>query len=199
VRLGCFSLPAAGPLPVSLINFTADYNGGKAAISWTSLQEHNLDSYEIQRSIDGVNFEVAGNVKASNLTSTQQYNFTDNIAAVNSKYVYYRIRISDLDHSMKLTNTVIIKILGPKGNEMIISPNPSSTNVQIKLVATKAGAGDIAVYDASGKIVLRQQAALLIGTNCIALNNITTLSEGYYTIRLTSNNEIFSSKLLIWK
>jgi len=199
VRLGCFDLPTAGPLPVSLINFAANYNGGKAAISWTSLQEHNLDSYEIQRSVDGVTFEVAGNVKANNLTSMQQYSFTDDITAINSKYVYYRIRISDLDHSMKLTNTVIIKILGPKGNEMTVSPNPSSTNAQIKVVATKAGAGEIAVYDASGKIVLRQQATLLIGTNSIALNNITSLSEGYYTIRLTSNNESFSSKLLIWK
>jgi hypothetical protein len=199
VRLGCFGLPAAGPLPVSLVNFAANYNAGKAAISWTSLQEHNLDSYEIQRSVDGVTFEVAGNVKANNLTSTQQYSFTDNIASINSKYIYYRIRISDLDHSMKLTNTVIIKILGPKGNEMTISPNPSSTNAQIKLVATKAGAGEIAVYDASGKIVLRQQVTLLIGSNSMQLNNITSLSEGYYTIRLTSNNEIFSSKLLIWK
>jgi hypothetical protein len=100
---------------------------------------------------------------------------------------------------MKLTNTVIIKISGPKGNEMTVSPNPSNSNAQIKLVATRSGAGDITVYDASGKIVLRQQAALLIGTNSIALNNITSLSEGYYTIRLTSNNETFSSKLLIWK
>jgi hypothetical protein len=199
VRLGCFDLPAAGPLPVSLVNFAAAYNAGKAIVTWTSLQEHNLDSYEIQRSVDGVNFEVAGNVKANNLTSTQLYSFTDNIAAINSKYVYYRIRISDLDHSMKLTNTVIIKVAGPKGNEMIISPNPSGTNAQIKIVATNAGAADIVVFDGLGKIVLRQQAILLVGANSIAVHNITSLSKGYYTVRLISNNETLSSKLLISK
>lgn len=199
IRIGCFDLPAAGPSPVSLINFAANYNGGKASITWTCLQEHNLDSYEIQRSFDGVNFEVAGNVKANNLTSTQEYSITDNVAAFNSKYIYYRIRISDLDHSMKLTNTVMIKIATPKGDEMTVSPNPSSSNAQIKVTAIKAGPGDITVFDASGKIVLKQQASLLAGTNSIALNNITSLSEGYYTIHLISNNETFNSKLLIWK
>jgi hypothetical protein len=131
IRLGCFDLPAAGPLPVSLIDLAANYNGDKITVSWTTLQEHNLDSYEIQRSTDGVNFEVAGNVKPNNLTSPQHYAFTDNIAAINAKYLYYRIRISDLEHSMKLTNTVIVKIAAPRGNEMIVSPNPSSTNALI--------------------------------------------------------------------
>ena len=199
VRFGCFNLPAAGPLPVSLVNFGANYTSEKVDITWTSLQEHNLDSYEIQRSFDGINFEVAGNVKANNLTSLQQYKLTDNIAAFNAKYIYYRIRIADLDHSMKLTNTVLIKITDLQNNEMSISPNPSSTNAQIKVKVTSAGLGDITVFDASGKLILKQQAALVTGNNAIVINNITSLSEGYYTIRLVTKGETFSSKLLIWK
>ncbi|MGG9960166.1 T9SS type A sorting domain-containing protein [Ferruginibacter sp. SUN106] len=199
VRFGCFNLPAAGPLPVSLVDFAASYAAGKTIVTWTSLQEHNLDSYEIQRSFDGINFEVAGNVKANNLTSTQEYSFTDDVTAFNSKYIYYRIRIADLEYSMKLTNTVIIKIASPKGNEMLVSPNPSSSHAQIKVITKKAGKGDITVFDATGKLVLKQQASLLEGNNTIIINNITSLSEGYYTIRLTTNNESFSSKLLIWK
>ncbi|GAB2828793.1 T9SS type A sorting domain-containing protein [Ferruginibacter profundus] len=199
VRFGCFNLPVAGPLPVSLVDFAASYAAGKTTVTWTSLQEHNLDSYEIQRSFDGVNFEVAGNVKANNLTSTQEYSFTDDVATFNSRYIYYRIRIADLEYSMKLTNTVIVKIAGPKGNEMLISPNPSNSHAQIKVITKKAGSGDITVFDAAGKLVLKQQASLLEGNNTIIVNNITSLSEGYYTIRLTTNNESFSSKLLIWK
>ena len=199
VRLGCFNLPAAGPLPVSLVNFNATDASGKVIVNWTSLQEHDLDSYEIQRSFDGKNFEVAGDVKANNLTSVQNYRFTDNIEAYNAKYIYYRIRISDLDHSMKLTNTVIVKIAAPKANEMIVSPNPSSSNAQIKVITKAAGSGMITVFDASGKVVLKQQVSLLTGCNTIVLNNVTLLSEGYYTIYLLANNETFSSKLLIWK
>jgi hypothetical protein len=198
-RFGCFNLPAGGPLPVSLINLAANYNAGKSNITWTSLQEHNLDSYEIQRSYDGINFEVAGNVKANNLTSLQQYKFTDNLPAFTSKYIYYRVRVVDIDHSMKLTNTVSIKIADWKTNEMVISPNPSSSGAQIKIKTIKTATGDISVFDATGKLVLKQQATLLAGSNTVVLNNITLLPEGYYTVRLIAGNETFSSKLLIWK
>ena len=198
-RFGCFNLPSGGPLPVSLVNLAVNYNAGKSNITWTSLQEHNLDSYEIQRSYDGINFEVAGNVKANNLTSLQEYKFTDNLPAFNSKYVYYRVRVVDLDYSMKLTNTVSIKVADWKTNEMIIAPNPSSSGAQIKIKTAKAATGDISVFDATGKLVLKQQATLLAGSNTVSLNNITQLPEGYYTVRLIANNETFSSKLLIWK
>jgi len=199
VRLGCFNLPAAGPLPVSLVNLGAAYQSEKANITWKCLQENNLDSYEIQRSFDGVNFEVAGNVKANNLMTVQLYKFTDDIAAYNCKYIYYRIRIADLDHSMKLTNTVILKVDEPKANEMIVLPNPSSSHAQLKVKVIKACTGNVAIYDAAGKVVLTQQASLLMGNNSIIINNITSLSDGCYTIRLIANNEIFSSKLLVWK
>ena len=198
-KFSCFHLDAGGPLPVSLVDVAANYNAGKATITWTSLQEHNLESYEIQRSFDDIRFEVAGNLKANNLTSVQQYHLIDDVAAFNAKYIYYRIRIVDLDYSMKLTNTVLIKIAEPKENEMMVFPNPTSSNAQIKVKATKTCSGDITVFDASGKVVLKQQASLLEGNNTIVINNIVTLSEGYYTIRLIANNETFSSKLLIWR
>ena len=199
-RFGCFNLPSGGPLPVSLINLAANYNSGNAIISWTSLQEHDLDSYEIQRSFDGTNFEIAGSVKANNLTSVQLYKFSDNIATFNSKYIYYRIRIVDLDHSMKLTNIVSVKTADWKSNEMTISPNPaSSSNIQVRIKILKTTTGDITVFDATGKTVLKQQAALPAGNNTIVINNITALSEGYYTVRLIANDEVFSSKLLIWR
>lgn len=198
-KFGCFILPGTGPLPVSITDLAVNYNNGKTNIVWTSLQEHNLEGYEIQRSADGINFEVAGFVKANNLTSVQQYKFTDNVAALTSKYIFYRVRVVDSEHSMKLTNTVAVKISDWVSGEMIISPNPSSTNAQVKIKMNKAAMGDITVFDATGKIVLKQQATLLAGNNTIVINNITKLNDGYYTVRLIANDEIFTTKLLVWK
>jgi hypothetical protein len=104
-----------------------------------------------------------------------------------------------MEHSMKLTNTVSVKISDWVNSEMVISPNPSSTNAQIKIKMNKAAMADIAVYDATGKVVLKQQASLFAGNNTVVINNITKLNDGYYTVRLNANNEIFSTKLLVWK
>lgn len=198
-KFGCFSLPAGAPLPVSLVNLAANYDAGITSISWTSLQEIDIDSYEIQRSLDGITFEVAGNVKATNATNVQQYKFKDNVVALNSKYIYYRIRIIDRNQSMKLTNSVSVRTTDFKSNEMSVMPNPASGNAQIRIKAAKASAGEITVFDASGKAVQKQQANLSAGNNTLVINNVTALSEGYYTIRLVTNDETFTTKLLIWK
>jgi hypothetical protein len=198
-KFGCYSLPSGGVLPVTVTNLAANYNDGKTTVSWASQQEFNINRYEIQRSFDGVNFEYAGTVQANNVSSLQQYKFTDNVSSFSAKYVFYRVKVIEQGNSIKITNTVSVKLANWKANEMTIAPNPSSTNAQIKINTAKATKGDISVFDATGKIVLRQQASLLAGNNSIILNNITTLSGGYYTVRLVANEETFTSKLLIWK
>jgi hypothetical protein len=196
---GCLNLPSGGPLPVSLVNVDAVQHNGKAVVSWTSLQEHELDSYEIQRSTDGLNFEVAGYTKANNLTTVQQYEFTDDISALNVKTVYYRIRIIDREHSMKLTGTVWVKISDWENKKLIITPNPATGNAKAKINCSKAGKGTISIYNASGLLLSTQNITVQEGNNTIILNNITLLNQGYYTVTLRINNETSSSKLLIWK
>jgi len=198
-KFSCYTLPAAAPLQVSLIDLAGYNNNNKITITWTCLQEQNLNSYEIQRSYDGTVFEVAGNIKANNLTAVQQYKFIDNALTFTVKNIYYRVRIIDNGHSQKLTNAIVVKMESPKSNEMSISPNPSSSAANIKVIVTKATKGDITVFDASGKVILKQQASLVSGNNTITLKDVTALSEGYYTVRLVANDEIFTSKLLVWK
>ncbi len=196
---GCLQLPSGGPLPVSLTNVDAVYNNGKTVISWMSLQEHELDSYEIQRSADGINFEVAGYVKANNLTTIQQYNFAEDITNLSVTNLYYRIRIIDRDRSMKLTGTVWVKITGTENRQLIITPNPASGSAQAKINCSKAGKGTINIYNAAGLLVSQQNISLQKGSNTVLLNNITSLTQGYYTVTLRINDETRSSKLLIWK
>lgn len=196
---GCLQLPSGGPLPVSLTNVDAVYNNGKTVISWTSLQEHELDSYEIQRSTDGINFEVAGYIKANNLTTVQQYDFADDITNLSVTNLYYRIRIIDREHSMKLTGTVWVKITGTENRQLTITPNPTSGSAQVKINCIKAGKGTIQIYNAAGLLVSQQNINLQKGSNTVLLNNITSLTQGYYTVTLRINDETRSSKLLIWK
>ncbi len=198
-KFGCFNLPNTTILPVSIINFEANYNSGIANISWTSLQELNVAGYELQKSTDGTNFEVAGYIKATGITTVQQYKFSDNIGSTNANYVYYRLRVIDNNKTMKLSNIISVKITGVKSNKMIISPNPATTSTQIRITTINAAVGNIIIFDASGRAIMQQQASLQAGYNAIVLNNITQLVGGYYTVRLVVGNQSYTSKLLIMK
>jgi len=199
-KFGCFSLPSAAPLPVSLLSFGLAYNNGVSTLTWTTSQEINLDKYQVLRSVDGVNFQPIGSVIAKGSLSLEKYSYADNNIPSGTTVVYYKLIMLDKDHKQQISNVVTAKITAVSNSkEMTIFPNPSSTNAQIRFKADKAALATIMVYDASGKVVLQQQSNVLSGNNSVAINNIVKLSDGMYTVKMISNDVTYSSKLIIWK
>jgi hypothetical protein len=90
-KFGCFTLPGGGgPLAAKMKELTVSYNTGNAKLSWISLEETNVLTYEILRSFDGVDFRPIGQVKATGATQTKQYKYVDNVASFTSKFEYWR-------------------------------------------------------------------------------------------------------------
>ncbi|MEO7045885.1 MAG: T9SS type A sorting domain-containing protein [Ferruginibacter sp.] len=198
-KFGCFSLPSAAPLPVTLTAFSVNYNNSVANVNWSTEQEVNLAKYEVLRSVNGTDFQTISTVTSRNSLSKQNYTYQDNNIPSGATVLYYKLRIVDKDASFKYSNVVTVKVSAARAKDFLITPNPASTNAQIRFNADKAGQAQIIVFDAAGKAVMQQQANVLTGNNSIAINNIVKLSEGMYTVRMIVNNESFSSKLIVWK
>ncbi|MEO5941972.1 MAG: T9SS type A sorting domain-containing protein [Ferruginibacter sp.] len=198
-KFGCFSLPSAAPLPVTLTAFSVNYNNSVANVNWSTEQEINLAKYEVLRSVNGTDFQTISTMTSRNNLSKQNYTFQDNNIPSGATVLYYKLRIVDKDASFKYSNVVTVKVSVARANDFLITPNPASTNAQIRFNADKAGQAQIIVFDAAGKAVMQQQANVLTGNNSIAINNIVKLSEGMYTVKMIVNNESFSSKLIVWK
>jgi Secretion system C-terminal sorting domain len=199
-KFGCFTLPGGGgPLATKMKDLTVTYNAGNATLSWTSLQETNVFTYEILRSFDGVDFKPIGQVKATAASQTKEYKYVDNVTSFTSKFIFYKIKMIDIDYSAKLSNVVSIKTTDWNIGEMIIAPNPSSNDAQLKFKVNAASKADIVVYDALGKVILKQQANIQVGNNSVIVNDITKLSNGYYTVCLTTATQTFKSRLLVLK
>jgi hypothetical protein len=198
-KFGCVSFPTGGPLPVSLINLSASYNSGICTISWATAQETDLVKYEIQRSTDGIHFEKTGTVAASNQQSVQNYRYEDNVSGINAKYIYYRLGIYDNRLGYKISNIVSVKTADWNKNEMTLSPNPAFGNAQAHINASRQAIADIYISNAEGKLMQSQKAAIQKGNNSIMLNNIALLPNGLYIVKLVAGENIFSSKLIVWK
>ncbi len=79
-------------LPVSILSFDAQKANGKNELVWKVAQETDFNYYEVERSIDGINFSDAALVFAyGNTTAKSDYAFADNISKLLSGAVYYRI------------------------------------------------------------------------------------------------------------
>src|SRR5690606_27027987 len=76
--LECAPFPTCGILPVKLLSFNWVSNGQANKLTWKTIEEVNLNHFELQRSADGQNFTTISSIPAKGVGSNgQTYAATD--------------------------------------------------------------------------------------------------------------------------
>jgi len=93
------------PLPIKLGQFYLNQSDQNITIYWTTLSETNCDYFEVQKSMDGINFTTIGKVIGSgNTTHEIRYRFTD--YELTDGTVYYRLKQFDFDGKYDFSFTI---------------------------------------------------------------------------------------------
>ncbi|GLR15983.1 choice-of-anchor V domain-containing protein [Portibacter lacus] len=131
-------------VPVELIDFRASRNENEILVSWETALEESFDNFEIERSVDGINF-----TKISEISSTgnhSKYNYTDPVRSSNK--IYYRLRSNDLNGAFQYSE--IIHVKGDRSaEEIVVFPNPTRGNTWIELPSSH-DRYDIKWFDITG-------------------------------------------------
>ena len=138
--------PSGGPVPLSLVKFTAGLQDQSISLYWQTENEQNVSGYQVQRSSDGIHFENTGGFfAAANISSDQFYQFKDDAPLLGNTENYYRLKMIDNDGSFKFSevrvihfkNTFIITSLvkNPVQNEIQLTIN-STTNTNLQYIIT---------------------------------------------------------------
>lgn len=180
--------PAAGSLPVTLVNFDASRNGSTVTLSWTTNIESDNTGFNIQRSNGNGAFETVGFVatKAPGGTSGMPINYQYKETNTATGNTYYRL--SQVDKDGKSTVSPVKGVRGMQDNaRMTVYPNPTQSGNMNVLFGSPA-VRNIVITDLSGKIV--KQWNDYHDDNMV----ITGLRTGVYI--LTATNKGTSEKLL---
>jgi Secretion system C-terminal sorting domain len=165
-------------LPVELTDFVAFVMGDDVELNWNTTSEMNSDHFGIERSRDGLEFELIGTVPAAgNSSLATNYVFTDR--SPYTGYNYYRLRQVDnggaFEHSP--VRAAWIRSNGPV---VMVHPNPGSDLVEV--VVPAGGSGSILeMLDATGRAVLRQT----LDSERTSIDT-STLPTGFYAVRVHS-------------
>ncbi len=138
------------PLPVELLSFKGQNIGTANILSWVTSNEQNSLYFEIQHSVNGVDFETIGKISAAGESNTnKKYDFTHrNPAAITH---YYRLKMVDKDGGYKYSLVISINNVGNNAAEPVsLYPNPTTNNVTI---AAPDYSNAMRLYNASGKLV----------------------------------------------
>ncbi|MCC6817580.1 MAG: T9SS type A sorting domain-containing protein, partial [Bacteroidia bacterium] len=186
---GTFSPFAIGsgltPLPVKLVSFDAIKQAASKTVlvSWETSEEIDNSSFEVQRSLDGINWVTIGVVEsAGNSHSINAYSFVDkNPSDVN----YYRLKQVDMSGESNYSNIRKVDFAQADGDVVRIYPNPSKGSVNIAV----AEDATYSVMDINGQVISEGEV-----NGEVKLNDLPT---GLYMVKVQVGDAVHAFKLLI--
>jgi hypothetical protein len=184
-----------GVLPVELISFTAKWNSKHVLLSWSTASEKNNAYFEVERSLDGITFEVlhkqAGAGTTANLTN---YQFSDvNATQLAASLLYYRLRQVDVTGEATYSSVQAVQVASA-GNvfKAGVFPNPYAQALTLHFTTQQTGAVTITVRNMLGQVVLAKALVAGAGTQEVSLTQAASLPSGVYylTIRQGSQQQV---------
>jgi hypothetical protein len=165
-------------VPVEWLSFDAVYESGTTvALHWSTASELNNESFTLQRSKDGINYEdIHMEDGAGTTTGISSYSFTDYNAYVGVNY--YRIMQTDYDGEYDYSEIEVISISGEE--RLSVYPNPARGLATV--VLPKGSVSEqIIVSDISGNTIYTQEVS---AKDVSKVNlDITELRSGIYFVK----------------
>jgi hypothetical protein len=178
-------------LPVNFVSFTASKSDESIGLTWTTTDEINNSHFEIQRSVDGINFKtIAIMMPAEDLDNMHQYNYTDNYS--DNGTVYYRIRQLDNDGKEKFSSVKVLGGANKTGNAATIYA--TSNKLVVVDLQNVQGFVMVRLVSLSGTIV--KQLSAQAANQKITINAYNAAS-GAYVVQVSDSKGMFNTKKVL--
>ncbi|MFY0593161.1 T9SS type A sorting domain-containing protein [Roseivirga sp.] len=185
-------------LPIQLIEFKAEAKSSNVALSWSTASEENNAFYSIERSADGIEYEVIARLDGAGTSDgLNEYSFTDQSPLKGLSY--YRLKQTDVGGASSYSPVESVFISAEESLKVVVMPNPVSVSQEVKLkIDLPEGTKEVNLYvfNSQGSRVLN--ASLSIENN---LHSFSTdhLKSGIYFIKIQVDKRKALTKRLIIK
>lgn len=176
-------------LPVKFTAFTLTRSNHDVLVQWSTSEELNAESFQLERSTDGTNYAAITTISASGNSNTQKnYSYTDrnNTARIS----YYRIKETDKDGSIVYTVIKTIK------NENIAQAevNIYASGNKLVLEFNQQAKGNVVVRFITMGGQVADQQTLNQPSGQVILNNKL---KGHYVIMVSNNQDLQTARQII--
>jgi hypothetical protein len=177
------------PVPITLLSFTAKVEGGHVQLDWVTTAEINNDYFDVEHSVDGINFTSISRIKGAG-NSTQTLNYTTIHHTLSKGVSYYRLKQTDYDGKTSYSSKETVEF---KTNEVIfdIYPNPFSGETTFHTNENLKDASLI-VYNSHGAV--KEIENVSGQTFTFQREN---LRSGLYWIKVVQGDKVIAIKKLV--
>jgi hypothetical protein len=186
-------------VPVTLSDFAGTIHDNAAILEWTTTSELNSSRFEVERSIDGKQFETISNIPAAGNSGTiKLYKYVDNQVPLTTQTVYYRLNMIDLDGRSAYSKVIALKPgLGIYISKLYPGVLKAGEQLNLELVSNTVQKASIGIYTSNGQLVKQQVEVLNKGTNHIIVSQFTKNAGGLYLLRVTAGGFTESRSFMV--
>jgi len=180
-------------LPINLLEFTAVVTDKKqVSLNWITVYEHNNQSFEVERSQNGIDFEkVVSFASKGNSSSAQDYSALD--ATPFTGISYYRLKQTDIDGKVTYSKGVSVDITAT-GSQLKAYPNPTTSILNLQINGATSKQLTYSIYSVDGKLVNKQTI-----NNDLTIISTSALANGTYILQVKDKSTLIKSFKIIKK
>lgn len=175
---------SASSFPVELSDFVGEWAGSQATLAWTTASENENQGFEVEHSLDDINYSVLGFVEGKGTTqSSQQYRFQT--APMESGNHIFRLRQIDISGGYSYSPRIRMQLGMPDVFGLKLGPNPFVDKVQLHLEVDQPQAVTLTVFDQKGAQILQQQTGQLAAQQLQTIElDLGSVSSGLYLLKV---------------
>lgn len=180
-------------LPITLVSFSAKaIDDNLVETNWITASEKNNEYFTVERSINGVEFEVVGRVMGAG-TSTSTLNYTFNDERPHKGISFYRLRQTDYDGTFTFSDVVSVQIGDSNSAFDLEYVYRSDVGVELGYTAISPYL-TVEIFDLTGRRLFGDILENNEGRSLIQ----PKLAEGIYMIRLSQGRETVTKKFFYY-
>ena len=170
-------------MPIGLSKFSYQAYEKKVQLKWETVSEANNNLFTVERSVNGVNFEVIGNVSGTGNSNTlTPYEFIDNKPNFINHY-----RLKQLDKDGKYSYSKILYVKVENASPLFIRQNLVTSVFQYQVNSSLSGS-TIEIFDMIGHTVYKTKVK-----SGVQNVNVSNWAVGKYVVRLfTVEGQMYS-------
>ncbi|MES2690819.1 MAG: T9SS type A sorting domain-containing protein [Bacteroidota bacterium] len=193
VYRGVSFTPGTNVLPVKYNSLTAANTPNGNLVKWSTASEKNNSHFNIERSLNGSEYEVIGLVKgAGNTNKVMSYSFVD--VGNYTGTACYRLNQVDYDGNSELSKSVCVTTEQAKAAVVATTPNPFNDKITVVYNSATASAVTFEVIDLIGKVHYNTTEHVK-GDHAFTVNT-SAFPQGIYFIRITNGNEVKTQRII---
>ena len=183
-----------GMLPVTLTDFFARWNNNTVELQWKITNEINLNSFDVESSVDGTTFSRLSSVNYHQGIS--EYGYTHLAPALKN---FYRLKMIDIDGRFFYSKILSVQKNISRNKAVLIYPNPAYNDLTLQLITDHNEKVVVDIIDHSGKVVINKIFTLPSGLNYLSIDGIDKLPASAYIIKVKSQSVNAVEKLIVGK